>query len=196
MQLIEPKIPIRIRPITLLHTHRLVHIAVVFIPEDRLAALHHARAIKVLRRVHVHISHEAVGIEHREVRARIAVRDLDFIRRLVFEDIVHARRVLTHRVCDVGVVIGFHGPVLIFAHAVEGIVRVQRRKVQWCGVHQHEVPGALLVEAVEYVVYARSIIRKDFTRDLAIGEEGPDAKVVGADPEGVDCVHGVGFGAV
>ena len=196
MQLIIPEIPIRISSITLLHARLLIHRAVVLISPDTLPPTPHARPVEIFRRIYVDIRDEGVGVKHGKVSHWVAIGHFDFIGCLVFEDIVDARGELAHRVCDFRVVGRFVGPVLVCADAVVGVVRVKRGQVQGNGVHEHEVAGALKVEFVKDGVDAVGVVGEDFSGEFAVGEEGGDAEVVGADPEGVDGVLSGGLGVV
>lgn len=145
------------------------------------------RPVQVRRGIVVHVRDETIHVEDGKVGIGVAVGDQELEWSLVFEHVVHRGRVLVHRLGDLCVIRCFVGPVLVRSYAVEGVVGVQRREMQGRRVHEDEHASTGRVELVEHLVHARRVVGQHLTADLAVGQERPDAEVVGADPQ---CVHG------
>ena len=99
----------RISAIDLLDAGVLMNRAVVVIPQNTLATIHYACSVGILRRIVVNTRDQRLRVKHCEMCAGIAIRNFHFAWRQVLENVVHAGGVLTHRICNIRVVVRFVG---------------------------------------------------------------------------------------
>ena len=131
-------------------------------------------------------------IIQREPRPRELSQQDHQTRQLVPEDRIRHDDLLLDLRRDRRVVIRLVGPVMVRADAVILRRRIQRRQVQRDVVQQHEVARAARIHAPELREHAVRVVHQRGPGHLAVGEEGADAEVVGADPERVDGLIGRG----
>lgn len=148
------------------------------------------RPIQVLPRVSIHIPNQPPDIKIRNIRPRPRIIHTGLKRRPILVNRIDGIHRLEHAVGDLRDVaageIFLIGEVLGLVEAAVRGVRVLRDEEQRREVEEDEVAGAAGVQRVDDVVHAVDVVGEDFARDLAVGEEGVVADVVGADPDGVD----------
>lgn len=120
------------------------------------------------------------------MRTRVALGDLNLVRRLVLEHSVDERHILVHLVADLREIARLVRPVLRSVQSTltrETIlwVQVQRRNIL-----DDEVAAAVRVHSVELVVDALSVVDDVGAGDLAVGDEGVVAQVIGTNEDAVD----------
>lgn len=134
-------------------------------------------------------THEGVGIKDSNIRAGVPSLKLDLVRRLVLKDTIHGFHILVDAIADFGDVTAFVGIELSRGQAScvgKGILRKQLKRGD---IHEHEIPGSVLIQGVERTVNALDIVNDCLAFHLAVGEESIVAQVIGSDP---DCIHCLG----
>ena len=90
-----------------------------------------------------------------------------------------------HRFSNLRLVARCHWPVLIVVDTVEGVIGVERCKLEWNGVHEHEDASSIGVQTIKNVIDAICVVGEHFAEYLRVSEKGVNAKVVGADEDGI-----------
>ena len=139
------------------------------------------RPIQVRRRILIHIRHQSMDVEARNLDA--CARRLDS--RAVRVHLVQRRDRLLHAVAGVGDVAAVSGEELRCVEAAGVRERVLGREVQGGEVQQDEGRGAVGVQRGDGAVHAVHVVCDCFAGELRVGQEGAVADVVGPDP---DCV--------
>lgn len=145
-------------------------------------------SIEVGGRMTVHVCHESVDVE---------VDDGGMFPRLGHGEVGRAELVLLvqrgngvlHAAVDLGQVFARGiGEVLCGLQAVLVGCLVLREQSERRKVHEDKVAGAVLVETGNLVVDTVGVVCDRLAWELAVGQKGAVAKVVCADPDGVDGV--------
>lgn len=139
-------------------------------------------AVKVPGRVGVNISHQAVNVVVREMRAGVLLGDDGGERSAVLVHLVESCHRVLHAVVHVRHVATVGRPEL---SCVEPALRGQlvlRQQIEGRQIQKDEVAATVLVQAVYGVVDAVHIVCNSFVGALRVGDESVVAQVIGADP--------------
>jgi hypothetical protein len=179
VQRIEPLKTIRARISRAIRTSRVW--ALLSRPGD----VERRSTVEVLGRVGVDISHQAIDVVVREMRAGIFLGDDGGEGRAVFVYFVQRCHGVLHAVVHIGHVATVGGPVL---SGIETALRgelVLWQQVEGCQVQEDEVAAAVLVQAIDGVVDAVHVVRNGLVGALGVGDERVVAQIIGADPDSI-----------
>ena len=119
-------------------------------------------------------TYQTVHVVQRKMSPGVSVCKFYFKWQLVFVDSIDRDYLLKHSVADLGCVIWFIVPVLVWAwtDAIFGWQGVDWSMEQWRNVLEDKIAPTVGVKAVKRVKYAVDVIDQSSVVDLAVLDEG------------------------